>query len=357
MQRDTPDVTWSPTTDEREEFRRQADEAMRFIGGEVDGDGREFPWVGPVNGATYILVPPASDSRPWRDPTARIGSCIFHKECSPREPLASDPCAFRVNSYLAGPIPEHLYIALFLDWRAARPDMPQHLVWKSVKKWRIMRLRFNGVRVAYMTGRAAEHFLPGGEPMLRHSQTTWGFVRWVHTKQQAALAIIESDPAGSRIASRMLIFCHPADALCDIGALEATPTQIKARRWFGPGARGTDGRRLLPRLILPTPGRRPRIGRWYDGLTRAWAGHRRRKRRRQANRRVRWSAMREIAIRELALREENADIRFRTRVQLIATFKMAISALHSRKPLLRLLAALLATIGYAIFYVTQQHVL
>jgi hypothetical protein len=357
MQRDNPHAMWSPTTDERTELRREAGEAWRFVGGDHDGDGRESPWVGPLDGEAFILVPPRSPARPWHDPAARIGSCVLHKEHSPREPLTDDPCAFRVNSYFVSAHPQDLYIALFLDWLAARPEMPRRLVWKSVLRWRVMRLRLEEVRVAYMTGRDAERFLPGGEPMLRHSETTWGYLRWAHTRQHAALVIVESDPAGSRVASRLLMFCHAVEALCEAGALEAEAIEVRPRRWPRPGARGGDGRRLLPRLLLPTPGKRPRVGQGYDALTRIWASHRRSKSRRRKRRRDRWSAMREIAIRELALNEENSDVRFRTRVQLVTTIKMARSVSPVPRCRLRFVVPFLVSVGYGFFHLLLPNIL
>jgi len=348
--RDSPDTSWSPSIREREELRLLAGDYERFIGGEPAGDGRERPRVQAVSGETYMLVPPDGPERPWEDHRGRIGSCVVHQDLPTHISLAEDPCPFRVTSYLISAVPEHLYWGLFMDLLAARPELPRHLVWRSVKRWRVVRVRLNSVRVAFMTGRDSERFLPGGEPMLRHSTAAWGFVRWAHTRDGAALAVVESDPAGSRIASRLLFYCHAADALCDAGAIEVVSGIEVPRRRPRIDERGADGRRVLPRLLAPPTRKRPRLARWYDQLTRVWAGSRRRKARRLERRRARLSALTDVISRELALKEPDSDVRFRTRLQLIATWRMLFARPPRRRRWPLILLALPSAVITAVLH-------
>jgi hypothetical protein len=333
---DTPSPSWSPSRPERDETRDRDDLAHYFIGGEEAGDGRSAPRVLPMTGTTFILVPPWNPELPWRDSRTRIGQCRVHDQANDVR-LEEDLCPFRVTSNLASSKPKQLHYALYHEWLAARPELPRDLVWRSVREWQILRIRLNGVRVASMTGRDAERFLPGGEPMLRHTDSTWGYLRWAHTREMAAIALVETDPAGPRLANRLLFFTHAAEALYRAGAIELDPLAVTPRFLPRPGERSADGRLLLPLQVLPPAHRRSTGQRLYEKLVRLRASVRRQAAIHKARRRIRWTAVKEFLARELALREEDATERFRVRMLLITTLKLAFGG---SKPTRRLAWAL-----------------
>jgi hypothetical protein len=349
-------VRWDVRQDERIELRGRLDDATNFMDGAstVESPSKtadESPKVAPETGSIYILTHPDSPRLPWQDPRSFTGVCpVREDEESAEDDSADRRCAFRSATFMADTRPDQLHSALYLDLLATQPDLPRRLLWRWVKQWKVVRIRLSQVRVADMTGKDAERFVPGGEPALRRSHENWGYVRWVHAEQRAALVKLESDPSGERVAHRMLFFSYAADALENFGAIQVTPVRIRAQWLPALDARGADGRRLLPRLLKRPVGRRTVFQRVYRRLVLATAGARERKAsrrsRRQDLRRTVWAFL-DNELRLDPRNPENRDpvVRAEARGLFIKTVKSAL-------PSTRLVSTLAAATSFVVGGVT-----
>lgn len=270
-----PDVRWDVGQRERAELRERLDDATHYMGdlpaSATAGEGNDLPAAGPETGSIYILVPPGAPRLPWQDSRAYTGECPVRVDHLGADRCEDTRCTFLSATFPADTRPDLLHQALYLDLLAARPDLPRHLLWNWVERWDVICVHLSEVRVADMTGKDAERFVPGGEPALRRSHENWGYVRWAQAEQRAALVKLESDPAGERVAHRMLFYSHAADSLESFGAIRLTPVPVKARWLPKFDARAADGRRVVPRMLKRPAGRQSRAERYYDRLVRARA--------------------------------------------------------------------------------------
>lgn len=344
-----PHVRWDVSQNERSDLRDLLDDATNFMGGALAEESAwpdDLPRATPETGSIYILVPSDGSRLPWRDNRVHIGFCSTRDRDDQASPAEERRCPFGSASFVADTRPDLLHRGLYLDALVARPDLPRRLLWEWVKQWKVIRIHLTQVRVVDMTGKDAERFVPGGEPALRRSEDNWGYVRFALAEQRAALVKLESDPAGDRVAHRLLFFYHAADALESYGAIQMAPVPLAAKWLPALDERAADGRRLVPRMLKRPVGRLSPPERCYESLVRVAATSREYKKKRRTGRQHMLKTVWAFLEHELRLDPKNPDnqdpaVRAEARILFIMTVKSMFPGKMVR-------ASLLATVALVI---------